>query len=54
MFNILDVLHLGLCRSDLQQMLLDVLLNVPLCPRQHAACQPVDGRLGFWNAGSEQ
>ena len=53
MFNILDVLHLGLCRSDLQQMLLDV-LHVGLCPRQHAACQPVDGRLGFWNAGSEQ
>ena len=54
MFNILDVLHLGLCRSDLQQMLLDVLLNVPLCPRQHAACQPADKRLGFWNVGSEQ
>ena len=42
------------CRSDLQQMLLDVLLHVRLCPRQHAACQPADGRLGFWNAGSEQ
>ena len=41
------------CRSDLQQMLLDK-LHVPLCPRQHAACQPAGRRLGFWNVGSEQ
>ena len=41
------------CRSDLQQMLLDK-LHLPLCPRQHAACQPAERRLGFWNVGSEQ